>query len=109
MKNPAHELQKKLINLMLRHSEVVLELVEHNINPDYFDECFQPLVQAIYYVHGLSDGTRLLTEDHYRKLLIEQGGKGDITIAMQVQYECLYGVHHSNSRNDLDMLVQQVT
>ena len=109
MKNPTHKLQKKLINLMLRHSEVVSELVEHNINPDYFDEKFQPLVQAIFYVHGISDGKRLLTEDHYRKLLIEQGGKGDITIAMQVQYECLYGVHHSNSKNDLDMLVQQVT
>ena len=109
MKNPIHELQQKLINLMLRHSEVISELVEHNINPDYFDERFQPLVQAIFYVHGISDGKRLLTEDHYRKLLIEQGGKGDITIAMQVQFECLYGVHHSNSKNDLDMLVQQVT
>ncbi len=109
MKNPEHEVQEKLINLILRHSEVILELVEHNINLNYFDEKFQPLVQAIFYVHGISDGKRLLTEEHFRNLLIQHGGKGDITIAMQVQFECLYGMHHSNSINEFDMLVRQVT
>ena len=108
-KNPTKAVQEKFINLMLRHSEVIEELRTQNITPDYFDERYQPLVQAIYYVHGGSDGKRLLTDDHFRKLLIQQGVKGDITIGMQVLFECRYGVHHANSKDDLDMLVERLT
>lgn len=102
------DIERKVINLMLRHSEIVGEMVSGNINPDFFDDRHQPLVQAIYYTNGISDGKRLLTDTHYRNLLIEQGGKGDITIAMQVYHECLYGVHHSNSKNDFDLLKRQL-
>ena len=102
------DIERKMINLMLRHREVIGEMVSENINPDFFDYRHQPLVQAIYYTHGISDGKRLLTDTHYRNLLVEQGGKGDITIAMQVYHECLYGVHHSNSKNDLDLLKKQL-
>ena len=102
------EIERKVINLMLKHCEVVGEMVSENINPDYFDERHQSLVQAIYYTHGISDGRRLLTDTHYRSLLVEQGGKGDITVAMQVYHECMYGVHHSNSKNDFDLLKRQL-
>lgn len=102
------DIERKVINLMLKHCEVIGEMISENINPDFFDDRHQPLVQAIYYVHGLSDGKRLLTDTHYRNLLIEQGGKGDITIAMQVYHECMYGVHHSNSKNDFDLLKRQL-
>lgn len=102
------DIERKVINLMLRHTEVIGEMVSENINPDFFDDRHQPLVQAIYYTHGISDGKRLLTDAHYRALLVEQGGKGDITIAMQVYHECMYGVHHSNSKNDFDLLKRQL-
>lgn len=102
------EIERKVINLMLRHCEIVGEMVSGNINPDFFDDHHQSLVQAIYYVHGISDGKHLLTDTHYRSLLIEQGGKGDISVAMQVYHECLYGVHHSNSKNDFDLLKRQL-
>lgn len=102
------EIERKVINLMLRHCEVTGEMVTENINPDFFDERHKPLVQAIYYTHGISEGKRLLTDDHYRNLLIEQGGKGDIAIPMQVYHACLYGVHHSNSKNDFDLLKKQL-
>lgn len=102
------DIERKVINLMLKHTEIIGEMVSENINPDFFDERHQPLVQAIYYTHGISEGKRLLTDAHYRTLLIEQGGKGDITIAMQVYHECMYGVHHSNSKNDFDLLKRQL-
>lgn len=102
------DIERKVINLMLKHVDVIGEMVSENINPDFFDERHQPLVQAIYYLHGISEGKRLLTDGHYRNLLIEQGGKGDITIAMQVYHECLYGVHHSNSKDDFDFLKKQL-
>ncbi len=102
------DIERKIINLMLRHTDVIAELVENNINPDYFSERHQSLVQAIFYTHGISDGKRLLTDNHFRSLVIEQGGKGDITIAMQTHFECLYGVHHSNSKDDFDLLKRQL-
>ncbi len=102
------EIERKVINLMLQHCSIIGEMVSENINPDFFDERHQPLVQAIYYTHGISDGKRLLTDTHYRNLLIEQGGKGDITIPMQVFHECMYGVHHSNTPNDFDLLKRQL-
>ena len=102
------EIERKVINLMLKHRDVIGEMASGNINPDFFDHRHQPIVQAIFYVHGISDGKRLLTDDHYRNLLIEQGGKGDITIGMQVFHECMYGVHHSNSKDDFDFLKKQL-
>ena len=102
------DIERKVINLMLKHCDVIGEMASENINPDFFDPRHQPLVQAIYYIHGVSDGKRLLTDAHYRNLLIEQGGKGDITIGMQVFHECMYGVHHSNSKNDFDFLKKQL-
>ena len=102
------DIERKVINLMLKYVEVIGEMVAENINPDFFDDRHQPLVQAIYYIHGVSDGKRLLTDTHYRNLLIEQGGKGDISIPMQVYHECMYGVHHSNSKNDFDLLKKQL-
>lgn len=100
-------IERKVINLMLNHKDVIAELVQKNINPDFFDDHHQALVQAIYYVHG--EGEKLLTDEYFRNLLIKQGGKGDISVAMQVAYECRYGVHHSNNKNDLDMLVNQLS
>ena len=102
------EIERKVINLMLKYCEVIGEMASENITPDFFDDRHQPLVQAIFYVHGISDGKRLLTDDHYRNLLIEQGAKGDITVGTQVFHECMYGVHHSNSKDDFDLLKKQL-
>ncbi|MHA2279339.1 MAG: DnaB-like helicase C-terminal domain-containing protein [Promethearchaeota archaeon] len=66
------------------------------------------MVQAVFYTYGISQGKRLLTDDHYRSLLIEQGGKGDITIAMQVYHDCMYGVHYSNTKENFDLLKRQL-
>ena len=43
------DIERKIINLMLRYTDVIAELVENNINPDYFSERHQSLVQAIFY------------------------------------------------------------
>lgn len=102
------DIERKIINLMLRHTDVVGEMTSSNISADFFDSRHQPLVQAIYYVFGISDGKRLLTDSHFRTILVEQGGKGDITIAMQTFHECMYGVHHSNSKDDFDFLKKQL-
>jgi putative DNA primase/helicase len=102
------EVERKVINLMLRFPEVVQELKETGINPEFFHLDHKPLVQAIFYAGGLSQFKRTLTDDHYRTLLIEQGVKGDITIAMQVYHSCLFGVPHSNTKEDLDLLVNDL-
>ncbi len=102
------EIERKVINLMLKHCEVTGEMASENITPDFFDIRHQPLVQAIFYVYGMSEGKRLLTDDHYRNLLVEQGVKGDITIGTQVFHECMYGVHHSNSKENFDLLKKQL-
>jgi AAA domain len=101
------EVERKVINLMLRFPEVVQEL-KGGINPEFFHLDHKPLVQAIFYVGGLSEGKRLLTDDHYRTLLVDQGVKGDITVAMQVYHSCMYGVPHSNTKEDLDLLVKDL-
>lgn len=98
------ETECKLINLMLRHPDVVEELKSQNIGPDLFSMKHHQLVDAIYSVHIESNGQRSLTDDHFRNILIKQGGKGDITTAMQVYHDCMHGVHHSNSKDDLDLL-----
>jgi archaellum biogenesis ATPase FlaH len=98
------ETECKIINLMLRYPEVVAELQEKRIGPAFFAPKHEQLVQAIYSVQNESDGKRSLTDEHFRNILIKQGGKGDITTAMQVWHECMYGVHHSNSKEDLDLL-----
>ena len=102
------EIERKVINLMLRHLDIVGEMVEQNVTPEFFEDRHRPLIQAILYTFGISDGKRLLTDKHYRNLLIEQGGKGDITIAMQVYHECMHGVHYSNSKDDFDFLRRQL-
>lgn len=102
------EIERKVINLMLQHLDIVGEMVEHNITPEFFEDRHRPLVQAIFYTFGLSDGRRLLTDKHYRNLLLEQGGKGDITIAMQIYHECMHGVHFSNTKDDFDFLKRQL-
>lgn len=102
------EIEQKVINLMLDHLDIIAEMVESRVNPEFFDQRHRPLVQAIFYTHGVSDGKRLLTDDHYRSLLIEQGGKGDITIAMQVFHECMFGVHFSNTKENFDLLKKQL-
>ncbi len=98
------ETEHKIINLMLRFPDVIAEMISEGINPDFFDQSHRPLVQAIYHTYGVSDGKRILTDKHYRSLLLERGGRGDITIAMQVYHDCMYGVHHSNSKDDFDLL-----
>jgi len=102
------EIEQKVINLMLQHSDIIAEMVESRVSPEFFDQRHRPLVQSIFYTHGVSDGKRLLTDDHYRSLLIEQGGKGDITIAMQVYHECMFGVDVSNTKENFDLLKRQL-
>ncbi len=101
------EIEQKIINLMLRHSDIIEEMLDSRITPDFFDPRHRPLVQSIYHVHGVSSGKRVLTDDHYRSILIASGGKGDITIPMQVHHECMFGVHISNAKDDFDLLKKQ--
>lgn len=98
----------KVINLMLRYRDVVGEMIDQKLSPDFFQEKHRPLVQSIYYVYSSSEGKRLLTDDHYRNILIEQGTKGDISVALQVYHECLFGVPHSNTKDDFDLLKRQL-
>ena len=101
------DIEQKLINLMLQHKDIVAELLDSRITADFFDQRHRPLVNAIFYTLSVSDGRRLLTDDHYRSILIEKGGKGDITIAMQVYHDCMYGVHFSNTKENFDLLKRQ--
>ncbi len=101
------EVERKLLNLMLRYPDVVEEVMDGNINADFFIERHQPLAQAIFYTASISEGRRLLSDKHYRALLIEQGGKGDISIPMQVYHSCRYGIVH-NSKDDFDLLVRKL-
>lgn len=102
------EVERKLLNLMLRFPDVVDEVMDGSITTDFFTERYQPLAQAIFYTASISDGKRLLTDKHFRTILIEQGGKGDISIPMQVYHSCRHGVIHTNSKDDLDLLVRQI-
>lgn len=102
------EVERKLLNLMLRYSEVVSEVMDGSITADFFSEHHKPLAQAIFYTAGMSEGKRLLTDKHFRSLIIEQGGKGDIAIPMQAYHSCRHGVIHSNSKDDLDLLVKDI-
>ena len=102
------EIEQKVINLMLQHLDIISEMLDSNIGPDFFFSKHRPLVQAIYYTYNISQGKRLLTDDHYRTLLIEKGVKGEITIAMQVFHECMYGVHFSNTKENFDLLKKQL-
>ncbi len=102
------EIEQKIINLMLQHKDVIGEMVDSGVGVDFFDSRHRPLVQSIYYTYSVSDGKRLLTDDHFRSLLLERGGKGDITIAMQVYHECRYGVHFSNTKENFDLLKKQL-
>lgn len=104
-----HEIERKVVNLMLQHTEVVEEMIERNVGVDFFSPRHQPLVQAIYYNAHMSEGKRLLSDKHYRTMLIEQGGKGDVMIPMEVYSNCLYGVPASNTKEDLDLLLKQLT
>ena len=102
------EIEQKIINLMLRHREIVAEMIDSNVASGFFNPKHRPIVQAIYYTFQISDGKRLLTDDHYRTLLIEQGGKGEITVAMEVYHECMHGVHFSNTKENFDLLKKQL-
>jgi len=101
------EIEQKLINLMLQHKDIVAELMDSHIIADFFSQKYRPLINAIFYTFSISDGRRLLTDDHYRSILIEAGGKGDITIAMQVYHDCMFGVHFSNTKDNFDLLKRQ--
>lgn len=102
------EVEKKIVNLLLQYKEVIGEMIDTGVTPEFFDLRYRPLVQAIYRVFGESEGKRLLTSDHYRTLLVEAGIKGDITIAMEVYHECRFGVHPSNTSENLDLLKRQL-
>ncbi|RJR13736.1 hypothetical protein C4585_01610 [Candidatus Parcubacteria bacterium] len=102
------EIECKLINLMLRFPDVVGEMLNNGITPMFFEPKRRNLVLAIFQQHGLSDGKRSLTDDHYRTILLEQGVKGDITIAMQVYHDCMYGAPSNNSKDDFDLLKKEL-
>lgn len=95
------DVQKRLINLMLKYPDAVASMIARNLYPPHFVDRFQALIIAIYEVYGSTE--RLLTDTHFREWLIRQGGRGDITIAMQVYHDCKVGVHHSNALDDLDL------
>ena len=103
------ETEQHIINLMLRDTDIVGETIEKGILPEYFQDAHAPLVHAIHHVYHRSDGKRLLTEKHYKEILTQQeGSTGDITIALDMWAQCRVGVHHSNTKEDFDLLLSKV-
>lgn len=98
------ETEQRLINLMLKDASVVDELLNSGITTNHFDPKHRHLVQSIFYVFGISNGKRILSEEHYRSILIEGGSKGNLSVAMDLYFQCLVGVHYTNSKDDLDLL-----
>lgn len=98
--------EKKIINLMLTHLDVVSDMVEMGISYIFFDAIHQPLVCAIYYEYSQSSGKRLLTADHYQAIIADQGKKSDIATSLNILYSCLYG--EIVSRDNLDLLKNQL-
>ncbi len=102
------DIERRIINLMLMHSHVVKELQGHGITQEFFDADHRPLVQAIFYTCAKSDGSRKLTDEHYKQILLDQGSSGDITIATEIYSKCMFGMPLNHTVDDLDFLYKSL-
>lgn len=81
-------IERKIINLMLSHRDVIEEMLDSGFSPDFFDNDHQKIVQAIYDEYLSSGGKRLLTRDNFRSKLIALGIKGDVVPFLAVWSKC---------------------
>lgn len=63
--------ERKIIHLMLKHRDVIEELLEQGIGSTLFDESHKPLVEAIYQEYMSGTHRRLLTRQSFRQILSE--------------------------------------
>jgi replicative DNA helicase len=87
------EVERKLIHLMLKSRNVVDEMLETGVAPEYFDPIHQPLVQSIYAEFMQGGARRLLTRDSYRQHLIDSGARGDVVLSLTLYDKCLVGAY----------------
>lgn len=99
------EIEKRIINLMLKHLDIIQDIVNKNITIDFFNERYQHLVHSIFHVFGMSNCARLLTQEHYKRIILEEGGEGNISIPLEVYYECEFVKPATNSKDDFDFLI----
>lgn len=79
--------EMKLLNLAIRHRDIVQEL-KGKVKPDDFIPVHQPLLAACYAQDGRSNGKRLLTRENYQRMLIDQGDKKNLVPRMSVYDRC---------------------
>lgn len=82
------ETEQKIIHLMLKHTDVIDELLDDGISPDFFDAHHQPLVNAILKEYIGSDRKRKLTRPTYRQMLTESKAGGDMMQNLTVYDKC---------------------
>lgn len=82
------ETERQIINLMLKSKEVIDELLDDGISPDFFDPHHQPIVAAIFKEYVASDRKRLLSRPTYRQMLSEGKSGGDLMQNLSVYDKC---------------------
>lgn len=100
------EAEMKVIHLMLRHRDVVDELLNDGYRIDLFETVHRQLVQAIYEEYTRSNNKRLLTRNGYQQFIIEQGDKQNLVPRMSVYDRC--DIKAYADKNDIGHLKRQV-
>lgn len=100
------EVERKILSLMLEHSDIVSEMYEQGVGPSFFDPVHIPIVQAIYLEHTKSNGKRLLTDEVYRHILLQQGKPKEVPQSMSIFYTVKFG--ELVNKNSFDFLKQSL-
>lgn len=100
------ETERKVIHLMLKHRDVVDEMLDAQMGVQIFDPIHQPLVEAIYQAYVDSSNRRLLTREAYREYLLNRPEKIDVMLSMTIFDKCLVGVYAK--ADDLVVLKKQL-
>ncbi len=100
------EVEMKIIHLMLRHREVVDELLNDGYRVEFYEEVHKPLVQTIYEEYVRSNAKRMLSRNSYQALVKESNDKKNLIPRMSVYDKCDLKAHAS--KDDLGHLKKQL-
>jgi len=101
--------EQKIIHLLLKHKQVVEEIIENRITQDFFSDRHKLIVFYILkeYMDNDSSFPKLLTRDSYQHYLIQKyGNKGEILACLKTFDTCIY--KFSASPDDLSTLKKEL-
>lgn len=100
------QVEHKIINLMLKYTSAIDEMLESSLGENLFDPAYQKIVQAIYQEYLNSDRKRKLTRETYKQILLDMGMKGDLLLNLEVWDKCYLG--YNPKLDDLGNLKRQI-